>query len=78
MRVALALAVLAACAAAATARAAGPLQTAVAEHFEFDSGAADAPLSLQRIRAAGATVFRADLEWFRVAPAKRPAPSPSQ
>ncbi len=50
--------------------AAGPLQTAVAEHSEFEEP--DTELALRRIRAAGATAFRLDLAWYSVAPVQRP------
>jgi hypothetical protein len=48
-----------------------PLETAVIDHGELDGP--DADLALQRVRGAGARYVRLMLEWYRVAPAERPA-----
>jgi hypothetical protein len=66
-------AVLAAVAGVSSAGAARPLQTAVAEHFEFDLAPSDTQLALKRIHDAGATAFRITLPWYRVAPTTLPA-----
>jgi hypothetical protein len=60
-----------ACAAAADARASGPLQTGVMMNSEatFEDG----HLSFDRARAAGASVVRLKLNWRSIAPAVRPA-----
>jgi hypothetical protein len=52
--------------------AAHPLLTAIAEHREFSGSDANANLALRRIKAAGATAFRVDLNWYQVVPQKRP------
>ncbi len=52
--------------------AAGPLQTAVAEHDEFVSTDGVANVALRRIRDAGATAFRVNLKWYEAVPEARP------
>lgn len=51
-------------------QAARPLQTAVAEYFEFTFAPADTDLALRRIHDAGATAFRVTLAWYKVAPSQ--------
>jgi hypothetical protein len=53
--------------------AARALQTAVAEHYEFDLAPQDTQLALKRIHNAGATAFRITLPWYKVAPTTLPA-----
>ena len=72
MRALLICALAAACAALLAGSATGAgLRTALIDHDELDGP--DAALALQRARAAGGTAFRVMLEWYKVAPAERPA-----
>lgn len=57
---------------AGRAEAAGPLQTAVAEHEEFEGSDGLVNLALRRIHDAGATAFRVNLKWYEEVPDARP------